>query len=134
LTLPPEGSHIATFIDYEDLGEKENKFEPGKTQHQLKLTLSIRGDNGPMNQYAWVNASLNEKSILYDIVRALLGKKPKGEVDLDDLKGKSCLVEVEHYESKGKKRSKIISYAAAPNQHGVSISDDDFPEDFGEGE
>jgi len=124
--IPSEGSHVATFIDYDDLGERSNPFEPGETQHQLKLIFSIPGDNGPVNQYAWVTASLNEEAKLYEIVRALLGRKPKGEYELDELKGRSCLVEIEHYQSKGKKRSKIVDYS--PNLQGFSATDNDLPD------
>lgn len=77
-----------------------------------------------------MNASLNEKAQLYKVVRALLGKKPNGVIELEDLKGKSCLVDIEHYQSKGQQRSKITSYATAPNSHGVCITEDDLPENL----
>jgi hypothetical protein len=95
------------------LGEQENPYDPDNPRHQVKLIFSLPGDDGPINQYAWLTASLHEKSKLFGVVRALLGKKPDGVIDLDSLKGRSCVVEIEHYESNGKERSKIVAYRAA---------------------
>ncbi len=125
--LPPEGFHIASLIRFEDKGEQPNRFEEGKTQHVVELLFSIAGDNGPINQYAWVSASLHEKSRLFGIVRALLGKKPEGVIDLNDLVGLRCQVEIEHYSSNGKRRSKIVSYRPVPNPQGVHVDDSDIP-------
>jgi len=123
--LPPEGSHVATFTGYEQLEERPHPFQPGKVQRQVKLTFSIDGDTGPLNQYAWLTASLHEGARLFGVVRALLGKKPSGVIELNDLVGRSCLVEIEHYNSNGKQRSKIVGYSP--------VDDDDLPDFNGEG-
>jgi hypothetical protein len=128
--LPPEGTHAATFTGFEDLKERPHPFQPGKMQHQVKLTFSIPCDAGLLKQHTWMTASLNENAWLFKVVRALLGKKPNGVVDLNDLIGRSCLIEIEHYNSNGKQRSKIVDYSPAPTLHGVSVSDDDLA-DFG---
>ena len=117
--LPPEGTHTATFVGFEDKGEQPDPFDPGKLRHQVQLTFSIPGDGGPLKQHAWLTASLHEKATLFKVVRALLGRRPSGTVDLNELVGKSCQVEIEHYTNfKGKPRSRITGYSPAP--------DDDF--------
>lgn len=109
--MPAEGRHIATFQSYEDIGETPNRFEHGKMQHQMKLTFLI----GEMKQFAWVTASLNDKSTFFKIAKALLGKKPDGEFEVDDFLGLRCQVEIERYENnKGQKRAKISGYYPAP--------------------
>jgi hypothetical protein len=106
--LPAEGIHVATFSKYEDLGFRPDPFNPGESKHEVKLTFEL--PNG-VKQFAWMRASLHAKATLHEVVTALLGANPPDEVELENLYGKQCEVEIEHYVTpKGQKRSKIVGY------------------------
>ena len=106
--LPPKGNHVATFLEYEDLGFRPDPYNPGESKHELKLTFELA--NGA-KQFAWMRASLHPKSTLYQVVAALLGTNPPDEVELGDFCGSQCEIEIDYYNTaKGQTRSKIVKY------------------------
>src|SRR5262245_33665957 len=128
--LPPEGLFVATLSRIDDEGPTPDPFNPGKERHRVKLIWTINLPDGTTTDlWDWFSASLHTKARLYKAVKALIGKTPRagGIVELDTLVGRSCRIQVEHYESKNGPRAKVATYLAASNSniHGVAIDDDD---------
>jgi hypothetical protein len=102
--LPPEGDHLATLTEIEDLGEQPNPFDDGKMRHRLNMIFDVDG----RSQYYYVTASLHPQATLYSAAQALLGisQIPKS-MDTDELIGLQCMVTIEWYDGEKGKRSKI---------------------------
>jgi hypothetical protein len=110
--LPPEELLVATLHQFDDLGVQPDPFNPGKTRHQVHLIWDIQLPDGTLTpQHVWVRATLHSKATLRKIVKALNGGVDvQGEVVIDSFIGCKCRVEIEHYDSKGQKRSRIVRY------------------------
>jgi hypothetical protein len=67
-----------------------------------------------MKQFAWYNVTLHPSSKFYQVASALLGTSPPSALEMDDLVGRKCLVDIEHYENnKGQKRAKVVDVRLA---------------------
>jgi hypothetical protein len=114
-SMADTGEYQATLVDYEDLGDRDDPFNPGETKHQIKLVWKLEGKG---EQWDWVNASLFPGSArfgpskLYEIASLLLRANPPKKLDLDTLKGKSLVVSIKRTEENGKTRTKIDGYYA----------------------
>ena len=102
--LPAPGFHKAAIVEIEDLGILENRFEPGKKRHELKIVFAL---DGGTTQFAWYTASLHPDSNLYALAEAVFGDVPP-TIETNDLLGRSIEIKIRHYESKGKRRSKVV--------------------------
>ena len=129
--LPPEDLLTGVLKEIHDEGIQPDPFSPGKTRHQVRMAWTLQLPDGTTTeQWAWLTFSLHPKAKLFKAVRALLGGvDPKGEIELDDLIGKAAKVQIEHYSSKGKTRSRIVAYYPL-RVHGADITDDDLPENL----
>lgn len=104
--IPAQGEHIAKLVEYEDLGEQEDRYNPGEEVHRMQLVWQLKGGS---RQYQWVKVSLHPMSRFYEIVTALLGDTPPAEVEVEDLIGKSAIITIKHYEGQdGRQRSKVV--------------------------
>ena len=135
--LPPEDLLVGTLKEIKDEGVQPNPFKPGETRHRVILTWTLPLPDGTTTeQWDWHTFSLHTKARLFKAVRALKGgTAPKGEIELDDFIGCKAKVQIEHYQSKGQTRAKIVGYYPvpadpAPNIHGVVTTDDDLPENL----
>jgi hypothetical protein len=109
--LPKQGTHLATLSEYEDLGFQPDVFNEGQEKHQIKLVFELEAGG---RQFFWCNFSLHPMSKLYEVVSALLGANPPEIVELDELIGNRCEVEIEHYtNAKRQLRSKIVDFRRA---------------------
>lgn len=141
--LPNPGKYTATLESWENLGLQPNPFGPDK--EKLKMVFDL-GDN--LKQWYWAAPSLHPSSKFYAMACALLAALPGESLEVDDLVGLQCEVEVDHYKSNdGKVRSKIVDFRSLGkithgssnhtqkvlntpppvNQHGVAVTDDDIP-------
>jgi len=128
--LPPEGSVIGTVKAIVDDGMRPNPFREGELQHRAHIIWTIFTENGPVEFFDWVTVSLHKKARLTQAVRVLLGRKLSGEIELDDLIGKSARLEIGHYTVNGKTRAKAVSYSTAKNIRGLDVTDDGLPENL----
>jgi hypothetical protein len=104
-TPAPEGTHGGTIAAVIDLGTQPTEFG-GEVSERPEIFVAYEladtdGDD-PVYVGRSYRASLHEKSALFSVVSACLGRPDAGdEVDIADLAGKACLVEVEHATSAG---------------------------------
>src|SRR5690242_3705988 len=98
--IPDEGSHIGTLVDVEDKGLQPNPFQKDKNgqpklRHQAVLDWELP-DGSKLRE--WQTVSLHEKANLTKVVKALTGTTPSDEeeVDLTNLVGEKCRLEIEH--------------------------------------
>lgn len=113
--LPAEGRHLATLQAVADEGMQPNSFKPGSMRHVVKLTWEVTQPDGSTSEiWDWKTASLGELAKLRVVVRALLGKTPGTKLDLDELVGRQCVVEVEHQQRGGKTVARIVDYERVP--------------------
>jgi hypothetical protein len=104
--LPAEGEHVAKLAEFEDQGEQPDKFNPGQTSHRMQLIWQLKGGG---RQYQWVKVSLHPMSRFYEIATALLQDNPPGELEVEDLIGKSAIITIKHYSGDdGRKKSKVV--------------------------
>lgn len=140
--LPAAGTYLATLESYEDLGLQPNPF--GKDRQKVKLVFDL---GSGVKQFAWLSPSLHPSAKFYGVATALLGTNPPEVLELDDLVGLECEVDLEHYTANdGKRRAKISDFrmprqrntakrnpkvvsrsTVETNMHGVEVSDEDVP-------
>lgn len=94
-----EGWHDAHLAEVEDIGEMPNHFEEGKTQPKVKLVFEVDDDGEPVRVNGLYTLSLHEKSKLFAHMQSWLGSVPE-EMDLEELIGKPCQLNVRHKEGK----------------------------------
>lgn len=103
--LPNEGEHVAKLIEFEDLGEQEDKYNPGQQTHRMQLIWQLE-DGG--KQFQWVKVSLHPSSTFYEIATALLQDNPPDEVEVESLIGKFAILELKQVQGQdGRSRSKV---------------------------
>ena len=134
--LVPEGNHVATLYSIIYIGTVETPFrnEDGSVKEQYKVRLSFELPNElreferdgekvelPMVISKECTFSMYKGSHtaqLRTIAHALIGTALKDEeaesFDIDDLLGKSCMVEVSHEEYEGKKYGKAVGFGSIP--------------------
>lgn len=95
--LPPEGEHVATLMEVQDLGELPNNFKPGETAHYMRLVWKLKGID--VRQFQKVKVSTHPSSTFYDIATQLLGNFPAGDIDTNSLVGKSLYMTTAHTQS-----------------------------------
>lgn len=109
--LPDQGTHTATLTSFEDLGHRDDPFNPGETKHEIRLSFELEDGS---EQRGWYRVSLHPKAKLYEVVTALLGRNPPDTLEMDDLLGLVCELEIEHYVNpQGMTRSKIVDVRRA---------------------
>lgn len=107
----PTGVQQAVLSNVVDLGERDDKFKPGKKKHQVILiwqlaeTYEFEGKTLPFQQTEFVTLTLNEKSKLRRFIEGMLATtvdelhakvKAKGgtrlKLDLNALIGRNCML------------------------------------------
>jgi hypothetical protein len=83
------GLFLATVIDIVDLGKVTNQFGT-KVKIRIVWVLNANDTEGkPFRVIRQCNASINEKSALYDIAKSILGTAPPAPFDSEILIGRS---------------------------------------------
>lgn len=124
----PSGTHIATCYQVIDLGSQISDFTNDKGERDIhrkirfawELPSALMKDGRPFAIGKDYNLSSNEKATLVKDVNAWRGKPftpaEFGAFDLENLIGKSCLLQVEEKISKkGKPYTKVGSILALPS-------------------
>lgn len=119
--IATEGSHTGTLAEVEDKGLQPNPFQKDtnglpKMRHQVVLVWTLE-DGATIKE--WQTLSLHEKANLPGIVKALTGSIPQedDEVDLEDLIGEQCRLEIEHQRGRdGKMWPRIAGHFALGTQ------------------
>ena len=102
--LPPRGTFVATCIDIKDVfGVERKKFQSEQIE-KVNLTgflFGFRNKDGKAHKVATrsMRISGNEKSGLYNFLKAWLGQPPLLGWDYMAMKGKKALVTVDHQPS-----------------------------------
>ena len=113
---PPTGVYIGVLADAVDLGTVQGKFGL-KPMVRLVWVLNAKDKEG--NYYramAQVNASLNEKSKLYDLIKGILGTAPPVPYESENLIGKqNQLVVALEQDAKGRPFSNIKAILPLPS-------------------
>ena len=103
---PPRGTFIATCIDIRDMfGVERPKFNNPSELEKVDLTaflFGFRAKDGTAHRIASRSFKIsgNEKSGLYQFLKAWLGQAPKYGWDYCELKGAKALVTVDHQPSR----------------------------------
>lgn len=103
--LPPEGTFNATILDIKDeFGATRKKYQSEETE-QVDLTcflFGFRDEHNTPHKLASrrMKISCKENAALFDFLKSLTGKAPKAGWDYCELKGRKCLLTVEHKERK----------------------------------
>jgi hypothetical protein len=135
----PTGVQQAVLSNVVDLGDRPDKFHPGKTKHQAILIfqlaekLEIEGKQVPFQQTEFVSLTLNEKSKLRRYVEGMLGKtveqllemaKAKGnksfKLDIEKLIGRNCMLTLSKKEAKAGEDAYTTIEAIAPLMKGLT--------------
>lgn len=125
---PPKGTFAATIIDIKDeFGVERRKFDNPNETEKVDLTAFLFGfrdragspfkiDSRPMK------ISGNEKANLMLFLKSLLGETPKMGWDYMELKGRKCLITVEHVLSKDGTRAFPQIAAVSPLPEGFDAA------------
>ena len=124
----PTGTHIATCYQVIDLGTQISPFKNDKGEHPVhrkirftwELPNALMKDERPFSIGKDYNLSSNEKASLVSDINAWRGKPftqaEFGAFDLENLVGKSCLLQVTETVSKqGKPYTKVGAIMALPS-------------------
>lgn len=132
--LVPEGNHVSTLYEIVYLGTMETPYfnDDGSVKEQYKVRLTFElpdelREFGPDNEKLPMviskecNFSMykgTQTAVLRTIAHALVGQALTDEeaeaFDIDDLLGKSCMLEVSHEEYEGKKYAKAVGFGSLP--------------------
>lgn len=134
--LVPEGNHVATLYSLVYIGTVETPYfnDDGskKEQYKVRLTFELPHElreferDGETKELPMVISKECTFSMykgshtaqLRTIAHALIGTALKDEeaeaFDIDDLLGRSCMVEVSHEEYEGKKYAKAVGFGSIP--------------------
>ncbi len=99
--LAPAGTFVATILDIKDeFGVQRTKFQSTEME-QVDLTCFLFGFRDAQGAEHRVSSkrmriSGNEKSSLFGFLKSLLGRAPQFGWDYCTLKGRQCLLTVEH--------------------------------------
>lgn len=91
--VPEPGVYKMEFTDYDEPVLSTFKKKNGDDQYRIKLVFTIRDEESDYDGeeiWAWYGWSMHEKSHLYPVIKALLGRdiEDDEEPDLDELLGK----------------------------------------------
>lgn len=134
--LVPEGNHVATLYNILYMGTIETPYiNPDgtkKEQYKVRLTFELPeelreferdGETIKLPMVISKECTLSlykgtQTAVLRTIAHALIGQALKDEeaesFDIDDLLGKSCMVEVTHEEYDGNKYAKAVGFGSLP--------------------
>ena len=134
--IPNEGCHTGTLTNVEDKGWQPNPFQKDqdgqpRLRHQVLLEWQLE-DDSKVKEFQTL--SLHEKANLTKVVRALTGTTPSGndEMDLTNLIGESCRLEIEHRRARdGKVWPRVVGHFALPKNGDSGSTENDAPEGFG---
>jgi hypothetical protein len=117
--LFPEGTSATVLTGIHFVGKHEREWEGKKKIEELVIlehTAPAAGSDGrDLSTCEVVTFSFGEKSKLYNRVRAYMGgRDPEEGADLRTLLGKVALIEVQHKESGGYMRARVLNATALP--------------------
>jgi hypothetical protein len=124
--LPPAGTFGATVIDIRDeFGVQRQKFESYELE-KVDLTCFLFGfRDGQGNPHRVASRQMrisgNEKSALFSFLKSLLGHAPEYNWDYCALKGRKCLLTVEHVQRRDGSGvfAAIAALSPVPEGYGV---------------
>ena len=115
----PTGVQQAVLSNVVDLGERDDKFKPGRKKHQVILIWQLsehyefEGKKLPFQQTEFATLTLNEKAKLRRFVEGMIGMtvedmlaqakakgNPKFKLDLEKLIGRNCMLTLTKKEAK----------------------------------
>ena len=90
---PDTGTFLGTIIDVVDLGKVQTTFN-GQVREKVKIRIvwvldKTDSEGNPFRVMRQVNASMNEKAALYELVKGILGGAPPVPFDDETLIGRS---------------------------------------------
>jgi hypothetical protein len=119
----PAGNWPAVLVAMIDLGSHDDRFNPGKHKRQVYLVWEVETEEegGEVKRFVMgerYTASLNEKANLRKVVGALRGKPLGDDEDMDvtDLLGRGCMVEVIHQQSGEKVYANVGTVSSLPRK------------------
>lgn len=130
----PEGNHLARVFSVIDMGTESFNFN-GKDIAQRKIRIAfelpeetyefdLKGEKTIKNHIvgAKYTASKGKNSKLRPVLKALLGDIPQEEMDIFDILGKTCMVDVTHEVGKttGREYAKVNAVTSTPK--GVKVA------------
>ncbi|HBM16066.1 MAG TPA: hypothetical protein DD381_06975 [Lentisphaeria bacterium] len=122
----PEGTYAATIVDIKDeFGVLRKKFE-SEEMEKVDVTTFLFGYRDKAGQAHKVSSrtvkiSGNEKSALFLLLKSILGRAPQYGWDYCELKGKKCLITVEHISRKdGSFYPAISALSPLPEGYGTA--------------
>lgn len=124
-TPAPAGLHHATCIRIIDLGTQKTDFA-GKTKRQPKIMIvwelcgTDNGEGRPHIAAKRYTASLNEKAALAIDLGGWTGKAAGEEIDLTEMLGKSCAINIIHKPSKDGSRVYTEVQSISPPMKGFT--------------
>ena len=126
--LAPPGTFTATIIDIDDsFGVERRKYQSEETEI-VDLTTFLFGfrdrqQNKHLIATAPMKISGHSKSKLVEVLRSITGSRPASGWDYCTLKGKQCLITIEHVQSQSGDRTyaNIISYSPLPESGEVAV-------------
>jgi len=133
--LPSEENHVAVCVGVWDVGKQKSDFT-GEVliKHKVVIRWEIdeeitegeyKGKKKCVNKF--YNLSLHEKSTLRKEIEGWVGKIPKEQLDngfdLDSLRGKACMLNIVHSESKGKTYANVKGVTKIPK--GITVFEPD---------
>ena len=103
--LPPRGTYVATCINIRDVFNVERRKFQSEEMEKVDLTaflFGFRAKDGTAHRIASRSFKIsgNEKSGLYQFLKAWLGQAPKYGWDYCELRGAKALVTVDHQPSR----------------------------------
>lgn len=97
--LASEGRHRAVLCEVVDRGERPNKFEQGKLQHEIAFVFQVEERTGgefdrPKEVWKICKLSSDARSNCYKVLTALGGKPPVPGDEIDDHLGTTAILQV----------------------------------------
>ena len=129
----PSGSHAAVCCDVVDLGEMDNKWQPGKKQPKVRIAFLIdenMDDGTPFLVSSMFTASLHNKATLTKFLESWRGRGFTAEelegFDLEKLLGVPALLQIVHKEHDGRVYANVQTVMALPKSMTPPVIGPDF--------
>lgn len=129
ITPPAPGIYQAVCADVIDLGIEEDKFNPGKMKHKVRIAWILADDKQPDGKHSmvsnWYTLSMNEKATLRKHAESWLGRQfSKAELqrgfDLETLIGANCSLVITNKTNQETGKISARISAVAPLAKGVT--------------
>jgi hypothetical protein len=124
---PSEGTHTAIITAVADLGLQRSRFDPPQREQigiVYELTDETRSDGSKMSVHETYTAVLHEKSRLFGVIAAALGKVSK-QVNITDVLGKVVAATIVHrQDSQGRTWANVESVGGLPEAAKKGVSTD----------